>query len=54
LALGDRFDRLSFNNFLLDQGLLPPALLAKAVREDYVPKLKGKSEGKTKGKSKGK
>ena len=42
LALGDRFDRQSFNNFLLDQGLLPPTLLGKAVREDYVPKVKGK------------
>lgn len=42
LAVGDRFDRLSFNNFLLDQGLLPPALLAKAVQEDYVPQRKGK------------
>ncbi|MGO1069944.1 DUF885 domain-containing protein [Lysobacter sp. CA199] len=40
LALGDRFDRLSFNNFLLDQGLLPPALLGKAVRENYVPQRK--------------
>ncbi|RDZ26370.1 DUF885 domain-containing protein [Lysobacter silvisoli] len=37
LALGDRFDRLAFNNFLLDQGLLPPDQLAKAVREVFVP-----------------
>jgi len=37
LALGDKFDRLAFNNFLLDQGLLPPDLLAKAVREEFVP-----------------
>ena len=37
LALGDRFDRLAFNNFLLDQGLLPPDQLAKAVREQFVP-----------------
>ncbi len=36
LALGDRFDRLAFNNFLLDQGMLPPDLLAAAVREDFV------------------
>ncbi|MGO4262465.1 DUF885 domain-containing protein [Lysobacter sp. TAB13] len=54
LALGDRFDRLSFNNFLLDQGLLPPALLGKAVREDYVPKLKGTEKGKGKSKAKSK
>lgn len=37
LALGDKFDRLAFNNFLLDQGLLPPDQLAKAVREQFVP-----------------
>ena len=37
LALGPKFDRLAFNNFLLDQGLLPPDLLAKAVREEFVP-----------------
>ncbi len=37
VALGDRFDRLAFNNFLLDQGLLPPDLLAKAVREQFIP-----------------
>ena len=37
LALGDRFDRKAFNDFLLDQGLLPPHLLAKAVREVFVP-----------------
>ncbi|GAB3338145.1 DUF885 domain-containing protein [Marilutibacter aestuarii] len=37
LALGDRFDRLAFNNFLLDQGLLPPDLLAQAVNEAFIP-----------------
>ncbi len=37
LALGPRFDRMAFNDFLLDQGLLPPQLLAKAVREQFVP-----------------
>lgn len=37
LALGEKFDRLAFNNFLLDQGLLPPDLLAKAVREQFIP-----------------
>ena len=42
LALGDRFDRMAFNNFLLDQGLLPPDLLAKAVREVFVPAQKAK------------
>lgn len=38
LALGDKFNRQRFNDFLLDQGLLPPKLLAKAVRETFVPR----------------
>lgn len=37
LALGDKFDRLAFNNFLLDQGLLPPDELAKAVNDVFIP-----------------
>jgi hypothetical protein len=37
LALGERFDRLAFNNFLLDQGLLPPEQLAAAVKEQFIP-----------------
>ncbi len=37
LALGERFDRLAFNNFLLDQGRLPPKLLAEAVRTQFIP-----------------
>ncbi len=40
IALGDKFDRLAFNNFLLDQGLLPPDLLGKAVREQFIPALR--------------
>jgi uncharacterized protein (DUF885 family) len=42
IALGDRFDRKAFNDFLLDQGLLPPKLLAKAVREQFVPQQKAR------------
>ncbi|WP_435418621.1 DUF885 domain-containing protein [Parerythrobacter aurantius] len=37
LALGDRFDRLAFNDFLLSQGIIPLDLIAKAVREEFVP-----------------
>jgi hypothetical protein len=37
LALGNKFDRLAFNNFLLDQGLLPPDQLATAVNEVFIP-----------------
>ena len=36
-ALGDRFDRKAFNDFVLAQGLLPPALLRRAVMEEFVP-----------------
>ncbi|MET0288952.1 MAG: DUF885 domain-containing protein [Pseudoxanthomonas sp.] len=36
LAMGDKFDRLAFNNFLLDQGLLPPAQLAEAVKTRFT------------------
>ncbi|WP_420139651.1 DUF885 domain-containing protein [Sphingomonas sp.] len=40
LALGNRFDRLAFNNFVLDQGLVSPDLLAKAVREIFIPTVR--------------
>src|SRR3546814_13581605 len=36
LALGDRFSRLGFTNFLPDQGLLPPDLLPKAVTAEFL------------------
>ena len=36
-ALGPKFDRLAFNDFLLDQGLLQPELLAAAVGERFIP-----------------
>ncbi len=36
LKMGAKFDRLAFNNFLLDQGLLPPDQLAKAVNESFI------------------
>lgn len=44
IALGDRFDRKAFNDFLLDQGLLPPKLLAKAVREVFIPQELAKAK----------
>jgi hypothetical protein len=38
--LGDAFDRREYHDFVLAQGLLPPALLRQAVIEGYVkPKL---------------
>src|SRR5579871_4718991 len=36
-ALGAKFDALKFHDFILAQGLLPPALLRKAVMEEFVP-----------------
>ena len=38
LALRDQFDRQAYNDFLLNQGLLPPALLRQTVMEDFVGK----------------
>lgn len=37
VALGSRFDRQKFNDFVLAQGLVPPGLLRKAVMEEFVP-----------------
>ena len=42
LALGEKFDRLKFNDFILGQGLLPPRLLRTAVMEEFVPAQQGK------------
>jgi uncharacterized protein (DUF885 family) len=39
-ALGAKFNVQRFHDFILSQGLLPPALLRKAVLEDFVPRLK--------------
>ena len=37
IALGKKFDRQAFNDFVIGEGLLPPELLAKAVREKFIP-----------------
>jgi uncharacterized protein (DUF885 family) len=37
IALGHKFDRQAFNDFVIGEGLLPPDLLAKAVREKFIP-----------------
>ncbi len=42
LALGDKFDRMAFNEFVVGQGLLPLSLLTKAVREQFVPAMLAK------------
>jgi len=37
LALGEQFDERAFNDFLLSQGIIPLDLIARAVREEFVP-----------------
>ena len=37
IALGKAFDRQRFHDFVLAQGLLPPALLDKAVQDGFIP-----------------
>jgi len=37
LALGAKFDRMAFNDFIVGQGLLPINLLAEAVKRDFIP-----------------
>ncbi|MDI1336827.1 MAG: DUF885 domain-containing protein [Lacunisphaera sp.] len=37
VTLGAKFDRQAFNDFIIGQGLLPPEVLAKSVREDFIP-----------------
>ncbi len=37
LTLGRRFDRQRFHDFVLAQGVLPPALLAQLVRDEFIP-----------------
>ena len=42
LALGDKFNKQRFHDFVIAQGLLPPALLQKAVLEQFVPEEKAR------------
>jgi uncharacterized protein (DUF885 family) len=42
VALRDKFDRHAFHDFVLAQGLIPPALLEKAVMEEFVPAARAK------------
>ena len=37
LALGTDFNEKAFNDFLLSQGIIPLELIAKAVREEFIP-----------------
>jgi len=37
IALGSRFNRLAFNDFIVGEGLLPPDLLAAAFEAGFIP-----------------
>ncbi|NCD71944.1 DUF885 domain-containing protein [Mucilaginibacter agri] len=41
-ALGNKFNALHFHDFILSQGLLPPALIREAVMNDFIPAEKAK------------
>jgi uncharacterized protein (DUF885 family) len=40
IKLGKKFDRQAFNDFVIGQGLLPPALLREAVETEFIPSQK--------------
>jgi hypothetical protein len=40
LALQEDFDQQAFHDFVLSQGMLPPDLLKKAVKDDFVPSMR--------------
>ncbi|MVW59082.1 DUF885 family protein [Massilia sp. NEAU-DD11] len=42
IALGDRFGLKAFNDFIIAQGILPPALMKQAVLEEFIPSQRGK------------
>ena len=39
-ALGSKFNQARFHDFILSQGILPPALIREAVMEDFVSREK--------------
>jgi len=43
MALGSKFDRQRYHDFILAQGLLPPDVVSRAVREEFVPAEKRRS-----------
>jgi hypothetical protein len=43
IALGDRFSLKAFNDFIIAQGILPPALMKQAVLEEFIPGQQGKA-----------
>jgi hypothetical protein len=43
IALGDRFSLKAFNDFIIAQGILPPALMKQAVLEEFIPSQQDKA-----------
>lgn len=46
IALDKDFDLKAFNDFVIAQGILPPALLKQAVLEDFIPAQKARVAAK--------
>ena len=46
IALGDRFSLKAFNDFIIAQGILPPALMKQAVLDDFIPAQLGRVAAK--------
>jgi uncharacterized protein (DUF885 family) len=44
IALGSRFNRQRYHDFILSQGLLPPDVLGRAIAEQFVPGEKATKE----------
>jgi uncharacterized protein (DUF885 family) len=40
LALGKQFNVQAYHDFIVNEGLLPPELLDKAVTDEFVPQQK--------------
>jgi len=40
VALGNKFNRLKFNDFILSRDLLPPTMLQQAIEQDFIPSRK--------------
>jgi uncharacterized protein (DUF885 family) len=40
IELGERFKLKAFNDFVIAQGILPPALMKQAVLEEFIPAQK--------------
>jgi hypothetical protein len=44
MALGRKFNRQRYHDFILAQGLLPPAIIGRAVQQELVPAEKARAE----------